>query len=77
MKSSHLRLPTRRRLPLAVSLVLLPLLASAGCQQDLETAYGQRQGLGASLSVNGTAVLGEMFGRPGTKFRRGRCCPRG
>ena len=67
MNLSDLRLPPRRRLTLAVSLFILPLLASAGCDQDLDTTYGQRQGPGASLSVNGTAVLGEMFAQAGHK----------
>jgi hypothetical protein len=41
------------------------LLLLAGCQPSLETTYGQRQGPMASSSVNGTAVLAEMFERAG------------
>ena len=55
-----------RTYPAAALLVVL-LLASAGCNQDLETEYGQRSAPGATTSVNGTAVLGEMFGRPVTR----------
>jgi hypothetical protein len=51
---------------LAVLLVLVCVLA-AGCSRDIETAYGQRKGPGASQSVNGTAVLGEMFEQAGHK----------
>ena len=46
--------------PLSLSLLLL-----AGCSRGIDTVYGQRQGLGASASVNGTAVLGEMFEKAG------------
>ncbi len=44
-----------------------PLLAIllAGCSRDIDTLYGRREGLGASASVNGTAVLGEMFEQAG------------
>jgi hypothetical protein len=45
------------------SLILLLLLA--GCRPSLENRYGQRFGPGAAQSVNGTAVLGEMFERAG------------
>jgi hypothetical protein len=41
------------------------LLLFAGCSRDLDTIYGQRQGIGASASVNGTAVLGELFQQAG------------
>jgi hypothetical protein len=39
-------------------------LLAAGCEEDLNTIYGQRQGLGSG-SVNGTAVLAEMFEKAG------------
>lgn len=45
----------RRTLP-----AVLLVAAACGCRQDLNTIYGRRAGLGHS-SVNGTAVLGEMF----------------
>lgn len=44
---------------------LLLLLCLAGCSRSLDTIYGQRQGSGAKDSVNGTAVLGEMFEHAG------------
>jgi len=52
-------------------LVRVPLLVlicglAAGCSSDIETSYGRRQGPG-SRSVNGTAVLGEMFQQAGHK----------
>jgi len=47
-------------------LLLLPLLPT-GCSEEIETIYGQRQGLMASASVNGTAVLGNMFEQAGHK----------
>ncbi len=50
---------------LAGELVLLLVLLLAGCGKDIDTLYGQRQGAGASRSVNGTAVLGDMFQRAG------------
>jgi hypothetical protein len=50
-------------------LALVPLLpvALTGCDRDVETEYGQRSGPYASASVNGTAVLGEMFEQAGHK----------
>ena len=46
---------------------LLALLAicAAGCREELETRYGQRTGPFASKSVNGTAVLADMFQQAG------------
>ena len=44
-------------------LILLALFA--GCSRGVDTIYGQREGLGAKHSVNGTAVLGEMFEHAG------------
>ncbi len=41
------------------------LLALSGCRQELETEYGQRKGIVGYRSVNGTAVLGEMFEQRG------------
>jgi len=43
---------------------LFGLLASTGCSQRIDTAYGQRKGA-ATYSVNGTAVLGDMFDAAG------------
>lgn len=51
-----------------VLLRVLPLLLVfflTGCSRDIDTIYGQRQGPGASGSVNGAAVLGEMFEKAG------------
>jgi hypothetical protein len=44
---------------------LLLLLLAAGCSPRVHTTYGQRQGLGAKDSVNGSAVLGDMFEHAG------------
>ncbi len=43
---------------------VITCLLTAGCEEDLNTIYGQRQGLGGG-SVNGTAVLAEMFEKAG------------
>jgi hypothetical protein len=73
MKSHPRRLRKRRALPLAVLprhgllLLALLLLYLAGCHRDLDTEYGQRSGPGAATSVNGTAVLSEMFEQAGHK----------
>jgi hypothetical protein len=48
------------RLLWAISACLL----AAGCEEDLNSIYGQRQGLGSG-SVNGTAVWAEMFEKAG------------
>ena len=39
-------------------------LMAIGCEENLNSIYGQRQGLGSG-SVNGTAVLAEMFEKAG------------
>ena len=44
--------------------VMIVCLLAAGCEEDLNSIYGQRQGLGAG-SVNGTAVWAEMFEKAG------------
>jgi len=44
---------------------LLLVFSAAGCVSEIETGYGQRRGPGASGSVNGTAVLAEMFEQAG------------
>ena len=41
--------------------------ACGGCGQGIGSAYGQRNAPGESRSVNGTAVLGEMFQEAGHK----------
>ena len=55
--------PEPQRAPKAIlrPLVLLAVLTLTGCQDGIETTYGRRWGVGASDSVNGTAVLGRMF----------------
>ncbi|MHB1033257.1 MAG: DUF4350 domain-containing protein [Pirellulales bacterium] len=55
----------------ALLLALVSILA-AGCAKELDTVYGQRRGPGASKSVNGTAVLVEMFQQAGHKVRSAR-----
>ena len=47
--------------------LLLLFLAVAGCEERIETRYGQRNGPEATTSVNGTAVLAEMFEQAGHK----------
>ena len=52
----------------AVCSMLLALLLCCGCRgRTVESGYGQRSGPDASQSVNGTAVLGEMFAQAGHK----------
>lgn len=48
-------------------LLLVIYLGSGGSRGELSTKYGQRRGPGAADSVNGTAVLGEMFEQEGHK----------
>jgi hypothetical protein len=56
---------------------LFSLLLLAGCSRGIDTHYGQRNGSGASASVNGTAVLGEMFEQAGHRvFSWGALSPR-
>jgi hypothetical protein len=57
MDDCKLRIADRR-----LQIVLLALLCgiSAGCSRRIDTTYGQRKGA-ATYSVNGTAVLGDMF----------------
>ncbi len=43
---------------------IMACLLAAGCDEDLNTIYGQRQGFGGG-SVNGTAVFAEMFEKAG------------
>jgi hypothetical protein len=49
------------------AIVLVTLLALAGCKQkaELDTAYGKTGGTPGLRSVNGTSVLAEMFEREG------------
>ena len=61
----------------AASLLLLLCLVLAGCSEEINTTYGQRKGPLVSSSVNGTAVLGEMFENAGHKvFSWGILSPR-
>jgi len=46
-------------------LVVLLALAAAGCGEQIDVIYGRQRGPGASASVNGTAVLAEMFEQSG------------
>jgi hypothetical protein len=48
-------------------IIFILLLFVAGCTPRVETNYGSRQGPGPTESVNGTAVLSEMFTRAGHK----------
>jgi hypothetical protein len=65
--------PTRdpaARPGLLLRLVLVGLLCVStagcgGCGGGIDSLYGRRSGTGAAGSVNGTAVLAEMFGRAG------------
>ncbi|HUY87108.1 MAG TPA: hypothetical protein VMV10_00075 [Pirellulales bacterium] len=58
--TSDLRLPTWCYTAVAISLAL----ALTGCEDGINKIYGQRGGLGAD-SVNGTAVLANMFQQAG------------
>jgi hypothetical protein len=44
--------------------VLVVLFAVAGCREHIDTTYGRSSGFGQQ-SVNGTAVLADMFQRAG------------
>lgn len=41
--------------------LLLLVAAATGCREEIDTFYGRRKGIPGSSSVNGTAVLAEMF----------------
>ncbi|NUQ63227.1 MAG: hypothetical protein HUU20_12175 [Pirellulales bacterium] len=45
--------------------IALLLMAAAGCREEIDTFYGRRKGIPGSSSVNGTAVLAEMFEHDG------------
>jgi hypothetical protein len=63
-----------RLLPAAFCLLLALLLS--GCDEELNTLYGQREGMGTD-SVNGTAVLSKLFERAGhTVYSWGSLSPR-
>ncbi|MFZ5831051.1 MAG: DUF4350 domain-containing protein [Planctomycetota bacterium] len=44
-------------------------LSLTGCPEQLQTEYGRLSGPGASQSVNGTAVLADMFEQAGHRVR--------
>ncbi|MEX0866342.1 MAG: hypothetical protein WD030_03220, partial [Pirellulales bacterium] len=50
---------------LALPLVLLVLLAGCGRDEDLDAVYGKSSGVIGGNSVNGTAVLAELFTQQG------------
>src|SRR5205807_1906907 len=57
----------------AAVLILVGALLAGGRNESLTTTYGRRRGSSASRSVNGTAVLAELFKRAGhrvTTFTR-------
>ena len=56
----------QRAFPTVIGLlcVLIACLVAAGCEEELNPIYGQRDGLGSG-SVNGTAVWAEMFEKAG------------
>jgi len=61
LSTARCPLPTAHcPLPTAYCLLILVMVACAGCARKLDTAYGQRKGA-ATYSVNGTAVLADMF----------------
>lgn len=49
----------------AIAVLCLVAICASGCSEELETHYGQRSGPGVSSSVNGTAVLADMFEQAG------------
>ena len=51
--------------------ILLTILAS-GCSENVDTTYGRRAGILGGESVNGTAVLAEMFEDAGHRVRTKR-----
>lgn len=55
--------PVGPRWPAA--LVVLAGLVAGGCGERIDDIYGRQRGPGASASVNGTAVLAEMFVQAG------------
>lgn len=64
MKSSH---GPRRDSPtrsVAATLLVGLVVVAGGCRSELDTTYGMRSGYGAE-SVNGTAVLAELFEQAG------------
>jgi len=65
-QSCPLKPRTRRARPaLALVGLLLALTVLGGCDEELQTEYGRRRGPGSDRSVNGTAVLAELFEQAG------------
>ena len=61
----------------AVVLLCIVTAGCSGCSDGIETPYGQRAAPGAASSVNGTAVLAEMFEQAGHQvISRARLTPR-
>ncbi|MCA9247995.1 MAG: hypothetical protein KDA42_12790 [Planctomycetales bacterium] len=48
-----------------LALPMLICLAAVGCQSELDTYYGRRNGIMGGSSINGTAVLAKMFAGAG------------
>ncbi len=48
-----------------MAILCLALPGCSGCNRGIDSRYGRRSGAGATSSVNGTAVLAEMFERYG------------
>lgn len=71
MSRAPLDIPARRR-SLAAALGALVAFSAAGCDPDIERAYGRRSGVVGGSSVNGTAVLAELFEQAGHNVRTGR-----
>ncbi|MBN1910450.1 MAG: hypothetical protein JW818_11970 [Pirellulales bacterium] len=77
MRSLVSNIPSKPCRLLLVLSALLSFLLSGCHDEELETDYGRRRGVGANKSVNGTAVFADMFQAAGHKvFSARRLSPK-